>query len=213
MRFVVIAEGQSEGAGLGGFLREWLNARLPKRVGVAVQPLKGKDHFLDKIAPTARLLLNGRRADDIIAVIGLLDLHGLKAPEHLTTVAERVRHHRDDIEARVGHPKFRQRFAVHETEAWFLAVPEILPDEVAKAIPPHARSHPERVDSDSPPAKLLERLYRERRKETYRKTTHTADLLTKLPTTPGAQAEGMTAKCPYLRELLDELVSLACSAA
>jgi hypothetical protein len=64
----------------------------------------------------------------------------------------------------------------------------------------------------SPPAKLLERLYRERRRETYRKTTHTADLPTKLPTTPGAQAEGMTAKRPYLRGLLDELVSPASAA-
>ena len=62
------------------------------------------------------------------------------------------------MEGEVNHPKFRQHFAVHETEAWLLSGPEHFAAEIQKAFPAKI-AQPETVKFNEPPAKLLDRLH------------------------------------------------------
>jgi hypothetical protein len=102
----------------------------------------------------------------------------------------------------VSHPRFRQHFAVHETEAWLLSDPSILPKQVRAALPRRCE-RPETVNFEEPPAKLLERLYRERVGRSYKKVTDGANLFGKLE--PAAICD----KCPHARRLLDDMLALA----
>jgi len=106
------------------------------------------------------------------------------------------------MERKVDHPKFHQFFAVHETEAWLLSEPKIFPTAVKSALPA-GTALPESVNFDEPPAKLLDRLYRSKLKQTYKKTTHGKQLFDKLDP---VQAY---AKCPRLKEMLDEMLEMA----
>ena len=103
---------------------------------------------------------------------------------------------------RVGQPNFRQFFAVHETEAWLLSASGIFPPEVKKALPPKIAT-PEAVNFDLPPAKLLDKLYKEKLKRSYKKVTDGAELF--------AQLDPVTAynRCPYLKLMLDDMLLLA----
>ena len=101
----------------------------------------------------------------------------------------------------MGHPKFTQHFAVHESEAWLLGDAKVLPERVQKALPKQASEKPETVNFNEPPAKLLERLYRDKERRRYKKVTDGADLFLK------ASPEQVYAACPYLRKLLDEMLA------
>ena len=102
----------------------------------------------------------------------------------------------------MNHAKFRQFFAVHETGAWLLSDPNLFPAEIKKKFPGKIQ-HPEEINFDEPPAKLLGRLYQEKIKSTYKKTTDGYDLFDKLD--PNLAYN----KCPRLKELLDEMLKLA----
>ena len=154
-------------------------------------------------AKKARLYLNGPDNQDIIAVISLLDLYGPDIyRSDVRTAQDRYTWAKAEMERKVDHPKFHQFFAVHETEAWLLSEPEIFPVAVKNALPAGTAS-PESVNFDEPPAKLLDRLYRSKLKQTYKKTTHGKQLFDKLD--PALAY----AKCPRLKETLDELVEMA----
>lgn len=110
----------------------------------------------------AGLYLNGPQKDDIIAVIALLDLYGPTFyPAGKETAPERYEWAKAYLESKVGHPKFRQFFAVHETEAWLLSDPNLFPNEVKIALPGKIQ-RPEEVNFDKPPARLLEQIYKEK---------------------------------------------------
>ncbi|HEV7509976.1 MAG TPA: DUF4276 family protein [Thermoanaerobaculia bacterium] len=205
MRFVLFVEGDTE-EGVCDFLLRWLAPpRIPKgrRVGITSICFHGWSSYHDGIAKKAAIALS---KDDVIGGIGLLDLYGPPYPETKRAVAERYRWAKEALEKKVGHPKFRQHFAVHETEAWLLADPKILPREVAGALPARCK-RPETVNFDEPPAKLLERLYRTKASRYYRKRLDGIRLLQKL--SPEQAAE----KCPFLKLLLDDMLELARQAA
>jgi len=139
----------------------------------------------------------------VIAAIGLLDLYGPTFyPPDQKSASERYAWAKRHLEEKVGHPRFRQHFAVHETEAWLLSNPENLPDQVRKALPGRC-SRPEDVNFDEPPAKLLDRLYRAKLSRRYIKTADGADLFHVL------QPEHAARKCPSLQALLDDMLALA----
>jgi len=139
----------------------------------------------------------------VIAAIGLLDLYGPTFyPKDRKGVPERYSWAKRHLEEKVGHPLFRQHFAVHETEAWLLSNPENLPPQVRKALPGRC-SRPEEVNFDEPPAKLLDRLYRAKLNRHFIKTADGADLFQAL------QPEHAAGKCPYLKALLDDMLQLA----
>jgi hypothetical protein len=201
MKFAIFVEGETE-TGLHEFFQHWLESRLQKRIGFKFVRFRGWRHYHDEIAVRAHLNLSGKLGADIIAGIGLLDLYGPAYPKRKRSVDERYAWAKGELERAVGHPKFRQHFAVHETEAWLLADPAILPKEVMRSLPGRVE-RPETVNSDEPPAKLLERLYREKKNGTYRKLIDGRSLFSKL--SPDRAYE----KCPYLKALLDDMLSLA----
>jgi len=68
---------------------------------------------------------------------------------------------------------------------------------------PGKTQHPEMINFDEPPSKSLQRLYKEKIKQTYKKVTHGKALFDKLD--PAIAYE----KCPYLREIFDEMLKIA----
>jgi len=188
---------------LSAFLKRWLDPRLSKPIGVQTIRSDGWQQFVKKIAARAQLHLEGPKKHDIIAAIGLLDLYGPTFyPQHLSLVNERVSWAKRDLEGKVNHAKFRMFFAVHELEAWILAQPPLLPPAVAQALPASATS-PESVNFNCPPSKLLDRLYDQNVSRKYKKTVDGTNLFAVLD--PAA----VYAKCPYFKEMLDEMHKLA----
>jgi hypothetical protein len=202
MKFVLFVEGHTERKALPEFLRRWLDVRLPQKVGIKVVRFEGWGDYCDGIAKKVELNLGGKAGADVIGGIGLLDLYGPKFyPDDKIATAERYKWAKDWLEKRVAHPNFRQHFAVHETEAWLLAEPKLLPIAVSKALPGKC-NQPESVNFNEPPAKLLERLYKEKLGKSYKKVIDGANLFADL--SPDV-AHG---KCPYLRRLLQDMLAL-----
>jgi hypothetical protein len=176
VRFVVFVEGETEKGAVVGFLKRWLDARLAKPVGVAPVFSRGCDDYLDSIKAKVERQFAARGRGELLAAIGLLDLYGLKIyPPGVETIGDRYTWAKRHIEAKVAHPKFTQHFAVHESEAWLLGDPSTLPASVRRALP-GASAKPETVNFNEPPAKLLERLYREKERRRYKKTTDSINL-------------------------------------
>ena len=66
--------------------------------------------------------------------------------------------------------------------------------------------HPEKIDFDTPPAKLLQQLYGKHVGRKYKKTTDGPRLFGNL------EPEPVSRKCPYFTALLEGLLELAQSA-
>lgn len=203
MRFILLVEGHTERNALAPFLKRWLDPRLTRPVGIRIDRFDGWQDFSRKAPKKAQDYLAAPDRDEIIAVIGLLDLYGPNCyPERLTTSEERHRWGVQDIERRVDHEKFRMFFAVHEVEAWILSQPDILPFKPSN--PDVKRMNtPEKVNFSEPPSYLLDRLFMASQRYHYKKTTHAIQLFSRL------DPEVAYKKCPYLKETLDEMLKLA----
>ncbi len=175
MKFVLMVEGWTEKERVVcDFLGRWLNPRLAQPVGIRTVRFEGSGNYISNVASKAELYLEDT---NVVAVIGLLDLYGL--PERIqqnfaryATVDEKVSSARRQIVNLVSvgfRDRFRQHFAVHEIEAWLLAETDRLPRGVA--LTRHQKEHPETVDFDTPPSKLLNREWRRLVKRNYKKGT------------------------------------------
>lgn len=203
MKFIFFVEGDTEKKSLPVFLKKWIDPKLSKPVGVKIVRFNGWRELVNDTPKKAMLYLTGPQKDDIVAVIALLDLYGPTIyPSDKKTAKERYEWARGDLEERVNHAKFRQFFAVHETESWLLSDPDLFPSEIRKAFPGRIQ-RPEEIDFDEPPAKLLGRLYQEKLKRTYKKTTDGYELFNKLAPYLAYN------KCPRIKEFLDEMLKLA----
>ncbi len=203
MKFVLFVEGYTEKKSLAEFLKRWLDPRLAKPVGIRTVRFDGWTDYVRGTPKKAGLYLHGPDREDIVAVIGLLDLYGPTFyPEQLTSANERYAWAKQKLEGEVDHPKFRQHFAVHECEAWLLSDPSVLPSEVSKKLPGKC-GQPETVNFDEPPKKLLQKLYREKLGGAYKEVTHGAGMFAELD--PNLAHK----KCPRLREMLNEMLALA----
>jgi len=203
LKFILFVEGHTEKKALPAFLKRWLDPQLPHRVGVQTVRFEGWSEFKKDVRKKALLHLNGPQRDQILAVIGLLDLYGPSFyPNHLTSAVDRNVWGKRSIEDEVDHPKFRQFFSVHEVEAWLLSQPELFPNAVRHAFPGRI-AQPESVNFQEPPSQLLQNLYQAKLKQTYKKVTYGKDLFDKLD--PAVAYN----KCPHLKELLDEMLRLA----
>lgn len=199
MKFVMLVEGATEKQAIAQFLKRWLDRHLTKPVGIQPVNCQGNTRLVRR----AQDFLESPETPEIIAVIGLLDLYGLDTfPSQLTTARERhdwaVKH----LEEQVGGSNFRMFFAVHEFEAWILGQPDVLPRAVREHLP-KAAAHPERVDFDQPPAKLLSQLYHSRLGKRYRKPLDGKLLFEKL------DPQVVVEKCAYLKNMLSVMLSLA----
>ena len=203
MRFILFVEGYTENKALPQFLQKWLDPKLPNPVGIKTVRFEGWPELVKDAPLKARMHLDGPDKDEIIAVISLLDLYGPNFyPSKLKESKERYDWAKKDIEDKVNQSKFFQFFAVHEVEAWLLSEPNIFPVGVKRALP-KKNNHPEMVNFNEPPAKLLERLYSLHVRRSYKKVVNGKELFGKLD--PNVAYN----KCPHLKELLDKMLYLA----
>jgi len=199
MKFVLFVEGYTEKKVLSTFFKKWLDPRLTQPVGIKVVRSEGWTDYVRDIAKKVDLYLSATEGGDIIAAIGLIDLYGPTIyPQSITAAAQRYSWARDYFSKLVGNPRFRQHFAVHETEAWLLSDPSIFPFKL-----PANRGAPETIDFDEPPAKFLDKLYQTHLKQSYKKVVDGYNLFQKL------SPETAVSKCPYLHALLLDMLHLA----
>ncbi|EFQ24243.1 hypothetical protein Apau_1827 [Aminomonas paucivorans DSM 12260] len=203
MKFILFVEGHTEDKALPAFLKRWLDPKLDFPVGIQTVRFDGWPDLWQSAAKKAKMYLKGSSKDKIIAVISLLDLYGPTIyPVHLTGIDERVAWGKRELENQVKEEKFFHCFAVHEVEAWLLSQPDLFPLGVRNAFPGKIVD-PETVNFDEPPAKLLDRLYRQHTKHPYKKVINGRDLFSRLD--PDRACE----KCPQLQDLLDTMLRLA----
>lgn len=197
-----MVEGRTERDSAAAFLKRWLDPQLREPVGIQTVSFDGYADLVRKMPTKAQMHLRGPKQREIVAVYGLLDLYGPTFyPADKTTAEERFAWGKEFFENEVSDPRFRVSFAVHEFEAWLLSQPEIFPVDVRQALSP-ASQHPEQVNFNRPPAKLLEQIYLQKTNRGYKKTTYGKQLFAKLDPIIA------TSKCPYLKLLLEEMLDL-----
>lgn len=203
MAFILFVEGKTEKMAIAGFLKRWLDNRLSKPVGIKPIKFEGWAELVKDLSKKAGLYL---QKNDVIAVISIMDLYGPTIyPPEKTTVQNRCEWGKKHLESKVNKDRYFHFFAVHEFEAWLLSDPAIFPSEIKKTIFSLNKA-PEDIDDDTPPAKLLNKLYQKNSGRNYKKITHGKDLFKKLD--PNIAYE----KCPYFKELLDKMLELAIAA-
>lgn len=201
MKFILFCEGYTERSALPQFLNHYLNSQgLSQKVGVQPVRFNGWAEMVKDSRTKAHLHL---RNPDVVAVIALLDLYGPTIyPANCIGAMQRVAWAKQHLETAVGHPKFRQHFAVHDVEAWILSQPDILPVAVKKKLPGKV-AQPETINFNEPPAYLLDRLYSETMKRGYKKVTYGDQLFRELNPTLVAQ------RCPSFRAMTEDMLALA----
>ena len=203
MKFILFVEGYTENKALPQFLKKWLDPQLPNPVGIKTVRFEGWPELVKDAPLKAKMHLCGPDKNEIIAVISLLDLYGPTFyPSKLKESKERYDWAQKNIEDKVNQFKFFQFFAVHEVEAWLLSEPNIFPVGVKRALPKKI-NHPEMVNFNEPPAKLLERLYPLHVRRSYKKVINGKELFGKLDPSIAYN------KCPSLKKLLDKMLYLA----
>ena len=122
-------------------------------------------------------------------------------PDDINSVPERYAWGRAHIEKLVSHPGYHQFFAVHETEAWLLSDLQRFQPDVRRALIEKSKN-PETINLDEPPAKLLDRVYMSCKKRHYEKVIEARNQFPHLDPSVAAT------KCPYLRQMLNELLTI-----
>ena len=205
MKFIFLVEGHTEQKGLPRFFKKWLDPQLRQPVGIKIRNLGGCSQFIREVSQQAQAELARQKINnDLIAVIGLLDLYGPQGfyPSNLIAVEDRYRWGKQYFEKQVNHPGFRMYFAVHEVEAWLLSRPDLFPRDIAKRLSEKAH-HPEMVNFDEPPAKLLDNLYYTHLKRHYDKVLNGGDLFQVL------DPQEVHHKCPYFGAMMNDLLIMA----
>lgn len=202
MRFILFVEGKTEKQSLADFIARGINPRLDQPVRLSIVSFTGAGDYLSNIKQRVGLYFSAPQADAIIAAIGLIDLYGSPLLSPDSSAAENAARGKQEMERRVGHPKFKQHFAVHETEAWLLGDAQILPRGVRDALPRKC-SRPESVNMNEPPSKLLDRLYRGHVNRGYEKTKDGRNLFLQ------CDPDTVAGECPHFSQMLAEMVQLA----
>jgi hypothetical protein len=203
MKFVMLVEGHTEQKAMPAFLKRWLDPRLGQRVGIQVARFEGWAELVEDMRNKTLMYLESPKAAEIIAVIALLDLYGPTIyPDQLDSAEQRLAWATNELENKVGRDRFRLFFAVHEVEAWLLSNPGLFPATIRRALPAKVQQ-PETVNFDEPPARLLQRLYREKSGRTYKKLTDGKNLFDQL------DPQDVYDKCPHFRQMMDTMLQLA----
>ena len=202
MKFVLFVEGHTEKLVLPPFLKRWLDPRLSQPVGIQPVRFEGWAEQWEDCANRARRHLNDpRHGADIVGVVSLLDLYGPTVyPPNVVSAADRYVWGKQAIERQVADPRFRQFFAVHETEAWLFSQPDVFPPDIRKALP---GKPPETINFAEPPAKLLDRIYMQKTQRHYQKVVQGQSLFARL------DPEVAHCHCPRLASLLEDMLAMA----
>lgn len=206
MKLILLVEGVTERLALSGFLKRWLDPRLSKPIQIF--PVRCGNSRQELVRRAREFLRSPEmHRGDIIGVFGLLDLYGIEwIPPAISGAKDRYDWVVSEVEKEVDHDRFRMFCAVHELEAWVFGHPEVLPRPVRDGLATKVYAHPEKIDFDTPPAKLLKQLYRKQLRREYKKTTDGRVLFGKM------DPEKVSGKCPYFESLLESLLELAQSA-
>ena len=99
MKFVLFVEGYTEEKALPSFLKRWLDPRLEKPVGIQTVRFDGWAEMVRDSPKRAKNSLNTPKGD-VIAVVALLDLYGLRLsypPGTETAAQTRKRQHKKSL--------------------------------------------------------------------------------------------------------------------
>jgi len=193
---LLYVEGDTEEAALPDFFDRWLRDK-GSDVKIKAVNFQGVGNYLREFSKRAKRDLSDGYARGII---GLIDLYGLRLPFPPGPVGERCAWAKDELERRVGDRRFRQHFAVHETEAWLLAGANLFPPEIDVRLP---KTPPEGINFDNPPGRLLQNLYSAHLDRNYGKVIDGTELFQRL------DPNVASARCPHLKILLDDVMALA----
>lgn len=207
MKILLFVEGDTEFKALPKFINKIIESKLGRTIEIEPVNFKGKNNLIKEASKKAATHLGLDLANEISAIVSLLDLYEAFDFSGMTTIDQKFTHAKSKMETAVGNPKFVQFFAVHETEAWLLSDPKIFPATIKSEITEKSPK-PEEVNFDLPPSKLLDKLYREKlspkgRIEKYKKTLYGTDLFSRL------DPEVVYQKCPYFKEMIDYIVHIA----
>lgn len=207
MKFIIVVEGKTEKNVIEDFLQRYLNKHLEINVGVRAIDREGVAELIKDLPAITDKWLDKKHSGDVIGVFGFADLYGLPVdyPKSITTVSAKIKWAKSEIEKSITQKSFRMFFAVHELEAWLLSDLSIFPTNVKRVLSKDKRK-PENVNFDEPPAKLLKRVYYKETNRNYKKVTNGKQLFKNL--NPEIAAE----KCPNLKKLLNEMLTMAESA-
>lgn len=196
MTILLYVEGETEKY-LPAFFKRWLDPKLKAPVRIEPINLAGVANYLKDIQRRANL---GLAQPHVMGGVGLIDLYGSGLPYPDGRVEEKYQWARRHVESRVRNARFRQHFAMHETEAWLFSEPRIFPRKIRDGIPD---SPPETVNLNNPPSRRLGNLYRTRLDRKYTKPLEGAKLFRALD--PDIACE----RCPHLALLFQDLLDLA----
>jgi len=203
MQFVLFVEGHTEKKGVVPFLKRTLDAKLSAKVGIKTVRFEGWPEMVKDMSKKARMYLEGPDRNDIIAVIGLLDLYGPTFyPQNTVTASERSAWAKNHLENMVKQKRFKMFFAVHEVEAWLLSQPEVFPREVRQELDSESKN-PEDVNFENPPSNRLEHLYLQKTGRKYKKVVYGSQLFGKL------DPEMAASKCPELKKMIECMLEMA----
>lgn len=192
MKVVVLCEGKTEAA-LRTALHQWVNRRLLEtNMGIAIKALGGS-----LLRSKFRTQVERNLADPaVLAVIGLTDVYpnfdsAMHAKAALTT----------RVAGSADSKSFRPHVALFEVEAWLLP----FWDDIATRLGVQAKrpgDKPEDVNTQKPPSKHIEGLFRRAGKE-YQKARDAPKWLT------ADRLEIAAQSCPELKAFLNTLLELA----
>jgi hypothetical protein len=193
---LLYVEGETEEAALPDFVSRWL---LGQGLACEIKSVRfeGVGGYLREFSKRAKRDLSGGY---VRGIVGLIDLYGSKLSYPTGSVEEKYSWAKNELEHRVAHERFRQHFAVHETEAWLLSGEKLFPPPIDVRLP---KTPPEGVNFQSPPAKLLQQLYSTHLDRNYGKRIDGTELFQKL------DPNIAYSRCPHLKLLLDDILALA----
>ena len=196
MRILLYVEGDTEKS-LPAFISRWLAPKIQDNVQIRPVNFHGVGNYKNEFA---RRALRDLRSPEIIGIVGVIDFYGSGLAYPNGSFDEKCAWAKRQLEAEVNSQRFRQHFAVHETEAWLLSAPGIFPAAIRPGLPKNR--NPETVNTHHPPSKHLKRLYRTQLNHTYGKAVEGAHLFSQLD--PDTAYES----CAHLRYLLDDVRAL-----
>lgn len=216
MKVWVYVEGRSDKDALSVLFRNWMQDLRTRCWGIEFVSLKNKSEYLSKIGPrTAEKLMNN--SHDL--VVGLPDLYpnqdyektgySHNSLQELKNLQSRLV--KRSLQKKVGPgdtdlriSRFYASALKHDLEMLLLTVPRHLQSSLRmKNAPKGWRLPPEDQNQNSPPKKIVEKLFRIHRKQSYLEAKDCHAILRNVDLSEVLYDENGHEQCPTFRAMLD----------